>query len=243
MRRDVVAQLLALNQRFYDSLADPFAQSRQRPQPGFFELLTYLPQTPVRVLDVGCGNGRFGTFLAERDLLAAYTGVDFSAELLAKARERGLGTFVQRDMSQPGCLDGLGEFDIIGCLAAMQHLPGHANRVRLLAEMKTHLAVNGRIFLANWQFMDSARQRRKVTEWREVGLTAADVEPNDYLLTWQRGGFGLRYVCMIDAEETAVLADAAGLQIHAQFRSDGKEGNLSLYTVLTANNQHASANG
>ena len=37
----------------------------------------------------------------------------------------------------------------------------------------------------------------------------------------------------LHAAETAELAQAAGFAIVEQFRSDGKEGNLSLYTVLT----------
>ncbi len=65
-----------------------------------------------------------------------------------------------------------------------------------------------------------------------VDINQADVDPKDYLLTWRRDGYGLRYVCLIDEEETATLAGAAGLKIVNQFRSDGKEGNLSLYTVL-----------
>ena len=80
--------------------------------------------------------------------------------------------------------------------------------------------------------MNSTRQRRKVQPWATIGLTDEDVEANDYLLTWQRGGEGWRYVCMIDEAETAMLASAAGLQIEHQFFSDGKEGDLSLYTIL-----------
>jgi hypothetical protein len=68
--------------------------------------------------------------------------------------------------------------------------------------------------------------------WDRIDINQDDVEPNDYLLTWRRDGYGLRYVCLIDEAETAVLAEAAGLNIINQFRSDGKEGNLSLYTIL-----------
>lgn len=247
MTPETAARLLALNRQFYDSLAESFAASRARPQPGYEKLLAYLPSRPLRVLDVGCGNGRFGAFLAGYHPIAAYTGVDFSAGLLARAKGPQVTEpqttdplpvkFVQRDISKPGFLEELGRFDVVACLAVMQHIPGRANRQRLLAEMAAHLDENGRLFLANWQFMDSKRQRRKVVEWQRIGLTPADVEPNDYLLTWQRDGFGLRYVCVVDEEETAVLARSAGLKIIARFRSDGKEGNLSLYTVLAATNQ------
>jgi SAM-dependent methyltransferase len=233
MQDDVVQRLLALNQEFYDAQADSFSSSRVTPQPGFFRLLPHLPQPCPRFLDVGCGNGRFGQFLQSQKRISDFIGVDFSEELLAAAAQNAVGTYYQRNLLQPGCLDGLGSFPAISCLAVMHHLPGKANRLRLLLEMKEHLQENGRLLISNWQFMDSPRQRRKVQNWADIGLMPADVEPNDYLLAWQRGGFALRYACHIDALETAELAEAAGFSIEAQFRSDGKEGNLSLYTVLT----------
>lgn len=232
MREAVVERLLRLNREFYEGLAEPFARSREEPQPGFYRLLEALPRPAVRVLDVGCGEGRFGRFLSEHQALAEYTGVDFSTALLHRAEEGVDGRFVQRDLSRPDCLEGLGDYEVVACLAALQHIPGRANRARLLRQMKERLVAGGRIFLSTWQFLDSPRQRRKVVGWEAVGLDAAAVEPGDYLLSWQRGGAGLRYVCFIDAGETAALAQESGLQILEQFRSDGREGDLNLYTVL-----------
>jgi hypothetical protein len=80
--------------------------------------------------------------------------------------------------------------------------------------------------------LESSRQRRKIVDWSAAGLDAAQVEANDYLLTWQRGGKGYRYVAFIDAAETVEMAKTAGLRSLAQFRSDGREGDLNLYTVL-----------
>jgi 2-polyprenyl-3-methyl-5-hydroxy-6-metoxy-1,4-benzoquinol methylase len=234
MKAEIRQKLLQLNQAFYDGQADSFAASRVQPQPGFYRLVEELPQPCASLLDVGCGDGRFGRFLLEQQAISRYTGVDFSAELLAMAQSSTQGEFVQRDMSQRGCLAGLGPFTAVACLAALQHVPGRANRVALLQEMKECLGANGRILLSTWQFTDSPRQRRKIRDWAEVGLSSDDVEPHDYLLTWQRGGFSYRYVCLIDEAETAVLAQSSNLQIVTQFRSDGQEGNLSLYTVLQA---------
>ncbi|GJM41147.1 MAG: hypothetical protein DHS20C20_14290 [Ardenticatenaceae bacterium] len=233
MNEDVAQRLLALNQEFYDAHADSFSGSRVKPQPGFARLLPYMPEPCPRFLDVGCGNGRFAEFLQSQDRIGDFVGVDFSEELLSDAALNAVGSFYQRNLLAPGCLDGLGQFPAISCLAVMHHLPGKANRVRLLQEIRAHLTENGRLLISNWQFMDSPRQRRKVQDWAAIGLTASDVEANDYLLAWQRGGFALRYACHIDAAETAELAEKAGFTIVDQFRSDGKEGNLSLYTVLT----------
>lgn len=232
MKNDIARTLLALNRAFYDQVAEPFAQSRSRPQPGFTLLLDHLPHPCPYLLDVGCGEGRLGRFLLERGIIEQYTGVDFSPELLARASASTPGTFLERDISQPGCLDGLEEFDAIACLAVLQHIPGRENRVQLLREIREHVGERGRVLISTWQFLNSVRQQRKITDWSIAGLTPDDVEPNDYLLSWQKGGTAWRYVCLIDLGELTTLAHDAGLQLIYSFRSDGHEGDLSLYAVL-----------
>jgi SAM-dependent methyltransferase len=160
--------------------------------------------------------------------------VDFSPRLLGIAQAAGPGAFYRRDLAQAGCLDGLGQFDLVACLAALHHIPGQANRLRLLREMKAHLQPGGRLFLATWQFLSSERQRRKLRDWSLLGLRSEDVEEGDYLLSWERAGSGLRYVALLDATLIGRMAWQAGLVVHDQFYSDGREGNLSLYTILTA---------
>ncbi len=232
MHEKIVQQLLTLNREFYNSFSASFSHSRTQPQPGFSRLVELSPQLGGHLLDAGCGDGRFGRFLFEHDAINQYTGVDLSSDLLNIAKNNVNGDFYERDMSQDGFLDGLGQFDNIACLAALQHVPARVNRARLLREFERHLRPNGRIFLSTWQFMNSPRQRRKVQPWSIINMADDAVEENDYLLTWKRDGLGYRYVCFVDEGETAVLARAADLEIEAQFYSDGKEKNLSLYTIL-----------
>jgi SAM-dependent methyltransferase len=226
----LVRRLVALNEAFYARFAAPFAASRATAQPGFARLLPYVPAGRPRLLDVGCGDGRFGRFLAGQGVAVEYVGVDFSADLLRAAT--GPGRFVSRDLSRAGSLADLGQFALVVCLATLQHIPGRDNRARLLAEMGACLAPGGHIALANWQFTASDRQRRKIRPWAEAQIDAAELEVGDYLLSWQRGGYGLRYVALLDEAETQRLADAAGLRIVTQFYSDGRDGNLNLYSVL-----------
>lgn len=237
MDEEIAARLLALNRRFYDQQADPFAESRQQPQPGFSRLLAYLPQPCASVLDVGCGEGRFGRFLAEDGFDGCYRGIDFSDKLLATAAAHLPASldsaFQVRDLAAEGALDGLGSYSLVACLAVLQHIPGRASRVRLLREMGDHLEPGGRLFLSTWQFLDSPRQQRKVVPWAEAGIDDAVVETGDHLLTWRSGGYGLRYVAYIDAAEIERLAAEAGLHVIENFRSDGREGDLNLYTVLS----------
>lgn len=233
MRKNVVQKLLTLNRQFYREMAEPFARSRHFIQPGFLQLAAYLPDPCQNLFDVGCGDGRLGRFLLEKERVAHYHGVDFSAPLLklAAAQTPG-GEFAQRDISRSDCLADLGRFDAVACLATLQHLPGRANRLRLLQAMADSLNPDGRIILSNWQFYENVRQRRKVLDWSAVNLSPNDVEPGDFLLSWRRGGSGHRYVAHIDQAETEKLAAEAGLVCLAHFRADGKEGDLNLYTVM-----------
>ena len=233
MEEKVRQSLVKLNRDFYAQFARPFAESRTQPQPGFNCLLDYIRPEVGRMLDVGCGEGRFGRFLMANEPAMKYTGVDFTEELLQFARAGHRGTFLVRDLSESGCLDGLGNFSVIACLAPLQHIPGRRWRSQLLAEMGVHLAENGRILLSNWQFLTSDRQRRKIMDWSEAGLSKEDVEASDYLLSWQRDGLGFRYVAHLDESSIEDLALEAGLNIIDQFRSDGREGDLNLYTILT----------
>jgi 2-polyprenyl-3-methyl-5-hydroxy-6-metoxy-1,4-benzoquinol methylase len=239
MEDEVRQTLIKINREFYDQFARPFAESRAKPQPGFFHLLEHILPEYESLLDVGCGEGRFGRFLLANELALQYTGVDFTEKLVQYARAghagtSGLrGTFLVKDLGEPECLEGLGKFDVIVCLATLQHIPGQRQRSQLLIEMGAHLAENGRLLLSNWQFLSSDRQQRKIMDWSEAGLSKEDVDANDYLLSWQREGLGFRYVAQLEEAAIENLASVAGLRIIDQFRCDGREGNLNLYTILT----------
>ncbi|MGH2535926.1 MAG: class I SAM-dependent methyltransferase [Candidatus Promineifilaceae bacterium] len=231
MRPETAEQLRRINRRFYSRFAAEFAATRRRPQPGFARLSRALPSPCRTVLDLGCGEGCFGRYLRQLGCQFEYAGVDFAPALLAKAQADLQGTFLARDLSAAGALNGLGSFDLVLCLAALQHIPGRDRRLALLQAVRERLAPAGRVFLSCWQFTASPRQRRKILEWSAVGLARAAVEPNDHLLSWGESGQAVRYVAMIDRAELLALLQAAGLEAILDFRSDGREGDLNLYVV------------
>ena len=233
MRNEIITRLRNLNRDFYDEFAAHFADSRGRTEPGLERILRHI--TPGdRVLDLGCGHGRIAALLPPD---CTYVGLDFSAEILALADPEvadGVETrFARVDLMDPDWVEThQGPFDWIIARAVFHHLPGYATRARVLRQATSHLTSGGRIVLANWQFLAAKRLHRRIQDWSELGLSADDVEPGDYLLDWRRGGRGFRYVHLVDKAETRRLAQDAGLAIEEMYRADGRENNLTLYAVL-----------
>jgi hypothetical protein len=117
-------------------------------------------------------------------------------------------------------------------LAVLHHIPSFDLRVQVLREAASLLEPDGCLIMSTWQFLDSARLRRKIVNWAEVPIAEPSLEPGDYLLDWKREGRGLRYCHLVDEDEMQHLAAASGLRVRETFRAGGREGNLSLFAVL-----------
>lgn len=243
MRQAVQERLLDLNRLFYTIVADEFDRTRQSLPVGMVmlaqRLATSLPSAG-RVLDVGCGNGRFVRALSAAGVAADYTGLDGDARLLALAAEQTAGLaslscrFAQVDLARPDWLSAAGDvpYGAVVCLAVLHHFPSYALRCRLLAEMAGRLASGGLLAISTWQFLGVNRFVDRGVTWESVGLSEADVEPGDALLTWNQGASAVRYVHHLDLAEGTRLAADCGLTIVETFRADGKEGNLNLFVVM-----------
>lgn len=252
MHESVRQRLLELNRDFYAQVAEPFDATRQQATPGLAAILPYFEggtkdlagfpkparSTPLSVLDVGCGNGRFARLLDEAGIACDYTGVDGSINLLALAEAATVDLanvrchFVQGDLSDPGWSAqlGKGSFDRLLCTATLQHLPGYDLRQAVVQEFAR--LCTGQIVLSFWQFLTSERFRAWLIDWSSIGLEAADMEAGDALLPWKQGVSATRYVHQVDEGELHRLAADAGLTLAHTFRADGKEGNLNLYAIL-----------
>ena len=238
MKASVRQQLWQINQTFYKQFAHAFAATRYGAQPGWHRIIPYFPN-PCQLLDLGCGNGRFAHFLQQQGFQLSYTGIDGSEELIAIARsqldEAGeTSRFLLADLGQPGWESPLkGQFDVVVALAVLHHIPDEAMRAEFVKAACRCLRHDGALVISTWRFTHNARMQRKIMPWATVGLSEADVEENDYLLNWHAGGqLGYRYAHECSAEEIRRLAALAGCRVIEQFTDDGREGDLSLYSVL-----------
>ncbi|WP_416466422.1 class I SAM-dependent methyltransferase [Pseudomonas sp. LFS044] len=107
-----------------------------------------------RILDIGCGTGRWGWFLAEQCQALDYLGLDFSASLIAKAEQeaatRQLPGMHFQVMSatdiQPDALSVKGPFDLALISGLLIYL-NDADCVKVLRDAAHLTAVGGGIYL------------------------------------------------------------------------------------------------
>ncbi len=245
MDESVANQLLQLNAEFYQTFATQFSDTRQRIQPGVRRILDSI-NPDAHMLDLGCGNGELARVLVQKGFCGSYLGLDFSADLLAVARE-GVAdhqnfSFIQGNLADPCWQSSVirhqssvgsepSQFDIVFAFAALHHLPSKGTHLKILRTIRDLLAPKGRLIHSNWQFLNSERLRKRIHPWSEIGLSDTEVDPGDYLLDWRRGGFGLRYVHHFSEDELNQLAAETGFRVIDTFYSDGETGNLGLYQV------------
>lgn len=101
----------------------------------------------MRVLDVGCGGGRFAIRLAERYPEIHVVGLDLSPEQIARARRRGAAVAERVSFVEGNAIDmpfDAGEFDLVYSLGSLKHWP---DPVQGLRECMRVLAPGGRLWL------------------------------------------------------------------------------------------------
>ncbi len=238
MDDQTVKRLNELNREFYRVTATHFDESRRDAWLGWEVLLPYLKSEPARapfsVLDVGCGNGRFGLFLAES--LGAdihYHGIDNNPVLLERAGQvlASTGMVVQLEESDivQNPPDG-GAYNLVVLFGVLHHIPGNHQRQVFMRTMADRVTAGGLLVFACWRFYEYERFRKRIVPW------PADfhVEPGDFLLDWRRGAEAVRYCHYVDDAEHTALVVATGFTEIATYRADGDTNDLNRYSVLRA---------
>lgn len=248
-----------LNRDFYQQNAAAFEAKRERPWQGWTRIfgacLERLDGTrPLRVLDVGCGNGRLGEFLAGKWSRGMdYVGVDDCDALLQSARSRLAPTgppphetsvqFIAADLMAHAPADifarsGHSEFDLCCAFGLLHHIPGSEQRRALVEAIARATRPSGLLALSFWQFDAHERFRRRFREGCEASrpseLNSADFGNGDHLVAWGDAD-AVRYCHASSPDEISDhIADLRklGFSVTADFESDGTERSLNRYVLL-----------
>lgn len=237
---ELVNRLLTLNREFYARFGSDFSETRSSARLNLNPLAAYLADG-IKLLDLGCGNGRLAQALDIAGYHIAYMGLDSSPALVEIAKSRGAklknvrATVREADLAAPDWIDAVAEdapFDIVVALAVLHHLPGYELRRAVLDNIRLILKPDGVLVMSNWQFMHNERLRKKIVPWENIGVDARGLEEGDALLDWKRGGLGYRYCHQLTIAEVEALAQASGFEVQEQFVTDS---GLNLYSFLRRN--------
>jgi SAM-dependent methyltransferase len=149
---------------------------------GITVLMEMVPRRPRRVLDLGTGDGYTLGLLRGAVPTVEGVGVDFSAEMLGRARERFASDpavqIVEHDLDEPLPFS-LGRFDLVVSSFAIHHCVHE--RKRALYEEVFDLLEPGGMF-ANLEHVASATPALHVDFLAAIGKSLEEDDPSNKLL-------------------------------------------------------------
>lgn len=197
----------------YDAISDEFSATRSRPENEFSFTSKYL-NPEMKILDLGCGNGRLLAFLEKitdiKTLREKYIGMDTSKNLLTLAGRLHPGyKFSQGDQLNIPTPEN--NFDIIFNIRAFHHIPSSILRRRALDEMKKKLKKDGILIISVWNLWQKKYIKTLLYAFFRFIFTLGAYDYNDTLIPW--GKKARRYYHAFTLRELKKYITAAGFRI------------------------------
>lgn len=238
MDKKTINKINELNKEFYLKTQEYFNTTRQYSWAGWDSLLSYLPVSKtgsqsrtLRVLDVGCGNGRFGGFLISKGIKIDYVGIDSNQYLLNVAQKKvPKGLFIYQDILKPIKLKP--KFDLVVLFGVLHHVPGRKTRMSLLKKLAKLLSNEGLLVFTNWHFNKLKRFNSYSVSIEKVGLSKNLMEKGDKILDWKKGMTAYRYCNLMPKSEVEEIKNKLGLKLIDEYTADAKSGQGNRYLIL-----------
>ncbi len=270
MKITTVRALNQLDQNFYRQVAQSFSETRQFAWPGWSRVLIDFKQsisrskqqdttiTPLTIVDIAAGNGRFYQFLIDKlpKMKFNYLAIDANTQLLTIAQKHSRLKFKQSINPNPTDIQpqlvfqpldlvelliknksfGFTDAQLIVVFGLMHHLPSFDLRQQLLNQLTRKLAPGGLLVVSFWQFFKSKRLRKKIIDPQQISgrhlpIKSDELEKNDYILGWQGNKSVYRYCHHFSNKEINRLSQSLTLKVVDNFYADGQENNLNRYLV------------
>lgn len=229
----VAKKLLHMTQEGYELIADQFDKTRQHPWDDFSVFDGYV-KDGMRVLDMGCGNGRLFSYLKKRCTIS-YIGIDQNPKFTEIAKSAYTSHPMKPEFYTASILDlksleilGSQTFDIIFCIAVLHHIPTHALQLQALKNMRRFLRVGGILCMENWN-MWRVRKGKK-TVWGSFfqkfisRVPKSELGLGDLITKWKspQGVGSLYYHAFTIAELHTLLRNSGFAVEKAYYIRDGK---------------------
>ena len=155
IRKDVTA--------FYNDVAWNFSQTRKNWWTGldFFE--KYIKDGD-KILDFGCGNGRFVEFIYQKDFKIDYHGVDISEKLIELAQEKYKHENFSVIENEGALPFEKAEFGVVASIAVFHHFNALMAK-KALKEIRRVLKKDGVVIITAWHLWNKKRVSFLIKSW------------------------------------------------------------------------------
>ncbi len=249
MDQKTIHHLNQINLDFYTTVSKSFNQSRMTAWKGWSQVLKEVAlvlgdKKALTILDLGCGNGRWGTFVAAKaeNLDITYVGIDGNSALLQYACQDLLPKVKVLQLSLQDLQSFLAgdqakrlhnKVDLIVMFGVWHHLPAKENRANFIKDVSQLLTPTGILTISCWRFLRSDHLQQRLVDSSVVSVNQDNLEEGDYFLDWRAGTPAIRYCHDTDPQEIVNQAAAANLKLQSSFSADGKTGDLNDYYLFS----------
>lgn len=234
MDNQIANKILEETRKSYDLIFEKFSGTRTYPWKEFDEFKKYIT-SGMKILDVGCGNGRLLETLKDKNI--EYTGVDFSINLIEKAKQR----YPQANFSVAEITNLPYEnesFDSVFAIAVFHHIPSKDYRQKALSELHRILKNKGILILTNWNLWQRHWRGLLFQYTKAKILGKSDLDFFDIYKPWKNEQSEIvtkRYCHAYTKNELKKLLESPGFKILEQYYSKkGQPANwLTGYNLVT----------
>jgi ubiquinone/menaquinone biosynthesis C-methylase UbiE len=226
MNKEYAEYLLVKTREDYNLIADDFSRTRDEVWDEMFFLFEKYLKTGDKVLDLGCGNGRW--FKLFETYNVDYMGIDSSVKLINIAQKNNLeGKFQIEEGLNLSFPDNF--FDKIYSIAVFHHIPSKEFRLKFLEEAKRVLKPGGILVLTVWRLKNQAYLLIKYTILKLLGKSKLDFR--DVFEPW--GKKAERYYHCFTETELIKLVKDSGLKIKEGGIIKNEKGNRQNLYIVT----------
>ncbi len=235
MDKDYAQYLLKKTIQDYNLIAEEFSRTREYVPEDRKNLILRYIRPGSRVLDLGCGNGRFSDIFRE-DI--DYIGVDNSEKMIEIAEKEHPGKKFQA-ASALNLPFSDNSFDVIFSFAVIHHIPSKELRLLFLKEAERILKSGGILILTAW-YLNPIRMAL-IGEWGRAaelmkyqilkifGLSKSDF--GDFFVSWKN--IVPRYIHCFSVNGLKKLVKKSGFKIkEAGILSGRKTKERNTYLVV-----------
>jgi len=228
MDKEYAKYLLKKTTQDYNLIADEFSRTREKIWEETKFLFDNFVMPGDKVLDLGCGNGRYFEILKEKNI--DYYGVDNSEKLIERAKKKFSGGKFQVvdafNLPFPSNF-----FDKIYSIAVFHHIPSKEFRLQFLREAKRVLKPEGLLVLTCWKF-HQLKELFLIFKFTILKLlTLSKLDFGDIFKPW--GKKIKRYYHCFTQKELVKLLKTSGFKVKEKGIIRNKKGNRqNIYLIV-----------